>query len=64
MQFSTNLQLFKVIQYMYLTIHSYIVELPAILNSFILGYANTTSASIGVEGGGGEAATKWQVPKA
>ena len=37
-----------------------LAELPAILDSLFSGLVNTTSTSIGVEGGG--AATKWRVP--
>ena len=40
----------------YLPIHKllsgYLAELPAILDSFLTGYTNTTSAPIGVERGG------------
>ena len=34
-------------------LNGYLAELPAILDRFFSGYANTTSTYIGVEGGGG-----------
>ena len=54
-QFSTNLQLYKVIYLVYSL--GLLAELPAILDSF---FTNTTSDYIGVVGWGWWGATKWR----